>query len=82
MLSDPSINFDDALAKTILYNQIEKVVFYILGFIYWLFILLLAIRLKVSTTSLIVIKIFIPFAPFYYIFNLRKKLILSQAPKN
>lgn len=57
---------------------ISQAIVSILAFIYWLFILLLAINLHkeglTKTLDLVVIAIIIPLAPIFYLTNLRKPL--------
>ncbi len=75
MFMAPKANSADVLAdmaKLSLYSSIAKIFGSIISFIYWIFILLLAINLKRPVISLILIIIFVPLAPLYYLFSLRK----------
>jgi len=57
---------------------ISKLIIYSLMFVYWLFILILAIKLYkeelTNTIDLIVIILLSPLAPIFYLTNLRKSL--------
>ena len=72
---DNSQNAINDIVKQIVLTQL---VYWIILFIYWIFILVLAIQLHsrnvLSTTNTIVIAILIPFSPIYYFTTLRKPL--------
>ncbi len=57
---------------------VVKITLYILGFIYYILILILAIQLhsrkKLSLINVIIIAVIIPLAPIYYLTALRKPL--------
>ncbi|HOU79574.1 MAG TPA: hypothetical protein PLY44_03635 [Candidatus Pacearchaeota archaeon] len=57
---------------------VSQAIVFILAFIYWLFILVLAIKLHkedlTKTIDLVIITILVPLAPIFYLTNLRKSL--------